>query len=296
MGKTLPLISEREAAFISKQPVFFVATAAAEGRVNVSPRAPGTSVAVLDEHSVAMLDLTGSGSETAAHLMEHGRITLLFVNLEDGPPKMLRLHGHGQRVLLPHEAEEVGVLAHFPKELATNIGFRAVYTIAVERISTSCGYSMPIMRVERQRTTLDECMAHKPSMTAYRSLKNSYSIDGLPSVGMIDPAAELVAPIAPGQKDFEPGYIFARPAASRSEQVAAASILERLQSCAARSLGGASPITPSASKVSEASKASDASVRAWTGPFMTHAATFVLGVVLASCAAAQCAESVVRSV
>ena len=155
MGKTLPEISQREAEFIAKQPVFFVASAAADGCVNVSPRAPGSAVTVLNGKTVAMLDLSGSGSETAAHLMRNGRITLLFVNLEEGPPKMLRLHGRGS-LLLPQEAAAAGLLERFGEALAANVGVRAVYKIAVERVSTSCGYSMPVMRFMRHRTTLDE--------------------------------------------------------------------------------------------------------------------------------------------
>ena len=282
MGKTLPRITQREADFIKKQPVFFLATAATDGRVNVSPRAPGTSVAVLGEHSVALLDLTGSGSETAAHLMQHGRITLLFVNLEEGPPKMLRLHGRGQRVLLPHEAKAAGLLQHFPDEMVSNVGFRAVYTVVVERVSTSCGYSMPVMRFERSRKTLDECMAHKPSMTAYRMLKNSFSIDGLPSLGMLDPAADPVAPIAPGEADYEPGYRFARPAASHSERATAVGLLEQLEKSAARSQGTTERRLPKPSGNGQ-------SATLLASPMVSHAAAFALGV--ASCMAAQWAAS-----
>ena len=100
MGKVLDEIGPSEEEFISKQKVFFVGTAplSAEHHVNVSPKAPGSSVKVLGPHKVAYADLTGSGSEAAAHVLENQRMCLMFCNLEEGPPKIVRLHGKAEMI------------------------------------------------------------------------------------------------------------------------------------------------------------------------------------------------------
>src|SRR5256885_16795027 len=86
----------RVAAFLERQPMFFVATAplGADGHVNVSPKGLDGTFAVLDRDRVAYLDLTGSGIETVAHVRENGRVTLMFCAF-DGPPRIVRLFGHG---------------------------------------------------------------------------------------------------------------------------------------------------------------------------------------------------------
>src|SRR6059058_3779379 len=99
MGRVYDGIDERLAAWIARQPLFFVATAplAGDGHVNVSPKGPIGSLRVLDDHTVAYLDVTGSGAETIAHLRENGRIVVMLCAFE-GPPKILRLHGRGEAV------------------------------------------------------------------------------------------------------------------------------------------------------------------------------------------------------
>lgn len=186
MGKVLEEISEKEAAFIASQHVFFVATAPLSARhhVSVSPKAGRGSAVVLDSRTVAYADLTGSGAETAAHVRENGRMVLLFCNLEHGAPKILRLHGTAAIIL----AEDVpaALLAKFPASIAQNCGFRAVYQMDVTRVSTSCGYSLPVFDFVKQRTTLDEYAAKEgpQGIFDYQTLKNSYSIDALPSLAL----------------------------------------------------------------------------------------------------------------
>ena len=195
MGKVINEgVTPSLAKFIVKQPVFFVATASNNASINVSPKSPGYSLQVLDPWTVAYSDLTGSGSETAAHILENSRITLLFVNFDpDSPPRLMRIHGTA-RIVLPPDAKTSGLLDCFPQSLTTdNPGWRAIYVVSVARVSTSCGYSMPKMRFEAYRTTLDEVMRAVEKrgtvyegdtlpggMKGYRQLKNSYSIDGLP--------------------------------------------------------------------------------------------------------------------
>jgi hypothetical protein len=206
MGRVLESITEKETTFIRSQKVFFVATAAlsADHHVNVSPMAPGTGVIVLDPHTVAYADLTGSGAETAAHVMENERMTLMFCNIEKGPPQILRLHGKA-RVVVKEEISP-SMLETFPKEITTNKGFRCIYILKVHRISSSCGYSLPVMHFERCRKILDEFTEKKgeKGMDEYGIYKNSFSIDGLPSLGLIRNKDKT---IVPNPKD---GYIFGK--------------------------------------------------------------------------------------
>ena len=121
MGKVYEGIGEHIDTFIRRQRLFFVATSplAADGHVNCSPKGLDT-LAILDPHTVAYLDLTGSGVETIAHVRENGRIVLMFTAL-DGPPKIVRFHGRG-RVVTPRSAEWTGLRAHF----APHMGARAI--------------------------------------------------------------------------------------------------------------------------------------------------------------------------
>ncbi|KAL7544449.1 hypothetical protein ACHAWF_007834 [Thalassiosira exigua] len=186
MGKLLDCIRSREADFIAQQKVFFVATAplSQDHHVNVSPKAPGQSVAVLDPHTVAYLDLTGSGAETAAHVAENQRMTILFCNIEKGAPKILRLHGKAQVIVRGNVPESIA--QKFPTQLISSPGYRAIYILKVDRISTSCGYSLPIMTFGRYRETLNEWTKHRGTqgILEYGIEKNSFSIDGIPSVGI----------------------------------------------------------------------------------------------------------------
>src|SRR3954447_740100 len=99
MGRVYDVIDARLRSWIGAQPMFFVGTAPldGDGHVNVSPKGPGGSLRVLDERTVAYLDVLGSGAETIAHLRENGRIVVMFCAFE-GPPKILRLHGRGEVV------------------------------------------------------------------------------------------------------------------------------------------------------------------------------------------------------
>lgn len=206
MGKLLDCIRDKDAEFMAEQKVFFVATAplSKDHHVNVSPKSPGTSLTVLDPHTVAYLDLTGSGSETAAHVTENGRMTILFCNLEEGPPKLMRLHGTA-RVLLREDADE-SLLAKFPKILTSSPGFRAIYFLKTDRISTSCGYSMPVMQFDNYRQVLNNWTESRGTqgMLDYGIEKNSYSIDGIASLAILRSKNDKDYKIVPKPKD---GYI-----------------------------------------------------------------------------------------
>ena len=185
MGKVHEKIDGRLRAFIEAQPMFFVATAPSGpgGHVNISPKGIAGTFAVLDEHSVAYLDITASGSETIAHLRDNGRITIMFCAF-DGPPNIVRLHGHGRFVTIYDEGyDELSAL--FP----STPGARAVIVVDVERVSDSCGYGVPLMSVDGERDLLPPYMERKgvDGQADYRRLKNRTSIDGLPAFDM-DPA------------------------------------------------------------------------------------------------------------
>lgn len=185
MGKVHESIDHKLRAFIERQPVFFVATAplSGEGHVNVSPRGlPGT-FAVLDERTFAWLDVTGSGSETIAHLRENGRVTVMFCAFE-GPPNIVRLHGRG-RIVTTYDPEFDGVARHFERKPGT----RAVIVVDVERVSDSCGWGVPLMAFEGHRDLLGPYFERKgdAGSAAYRADRNRHSIDGLPAYDY-DPA------------------------------------------------------------------------------------------------------------
>lgn len=170
-------IDEELTAFIGTQPLFFVATAPSggDGHVNLSPKGYTDTFSVIDEHTVAYLDLTGSGVETIAHLRDNGRITVMFCAFE-GPPNIVRLQGRG-RVVLPHDNEFSQLRAQF----GPRAGVRSVIVVNVTRISSSCGYAVPFLGQRGERRQLDEFWAGTDDDTveAYKAHHNAESIDGL---------------------------------------------------------------------------------------------------------------------
>ncbi|HEV2147442.1 MAG TPA: pyridoxamine 5'-phosphate oxidase family protein [Longimicrobiaceae bacterium] len=177
MAKLFDEITPELRDFIARQPLFFVATAplAEAGHVNLSPKGLDT-FRVLGPRSVAYLDLTGSGNETAAHLLENGRITFLFCAFS-GAPKILRLYGRG-RVVLPDAPGWEALRGHFPDYP----GARQVVLAEITRVQTSCGYAVPRMEMVEQRDTLLRwAEAKEDTLPAYRREKNAASIDGLPA-------------------------------------------------------------------------------------------------------------------
>jgi hypothetical protein len=165
--------------FIRAQSMFFVASAPldAEGHVNVSPKGLDT-FRILGPTMVAYLDMTGSGVETIAHLRENGRIVLMFCAFQ-GPPNILRLHGRG-RVVEPSSTEFHDLAARFPTYLST----RSIIVVEISRVSDSCGYGVPLMKYEGERSQLRDWARKKgpEGLVAYRREKNRASIDGLSGV------------------------------------------------------------------------------------------------------------------
>ena len=179
MGKVFPEIDARNAAFIDRQKVFFVATAplAEDGLVNLSPKGL-ESFRVLGPKRVAYLDLVGSGVETIAHARENGRITFMFCAFE-GPPRILRLHGRA-RVVEPGDADWEELHARFPRHSSA----RSIVVAEIERIADSCGYGVPEYRFEKEREQLHQWAAKRGAegLEAYKRDHNRESLDGLPGL------------------------------------------------------------------------------------------------------------------
>jgi pyridoxamine 5'-phosphate oxidase-like protein len=182
-------IDARLRQWIGRQALFFVGTAplGGDGHINVSPKGPIGSLRVLDEHTVAYLDVIGSGAETIAHLRENGRIVIMLCAF-DGPPRILRLHGRGEAVAPddPRFAELLERCAF--EEPAIPESRRAIVLVEVTRVADSCGYGVPLMRLEGLRPHAPAWAAKKvrvggtEALKAYEREKNARSLDGLPAV------------------------------------------------------------------------------------------------------------------
>jgi len=179
MGKIYEKLEPKVIDFLAKQKLFFVSTAplSQDGLINCSPKG-WDCLRILDDLTVAYIDLTGSGVETISHLKENQRITFLFCAFE-GPPRLVRLYGKG-------EACEKGtpefdtLKTLFPDYLSA----RAIIKVKLHRISDSCGYTVPFYEYKGERDTMEKWVANKGAekLVAYREEKNKVSLDGLPGL------------------------------------------------------------------------------------------------------------------
>lgn len=178
MAKQFPAFNERLTSFVSQQQIFFVSTAPADGRVNCSPKGMD-SLLVLGPNRLVWLNGTGSGNETAAHIKENGRMTIMWCAF-DGAPLILRAYGTAKTI---HAGEDGWdeLYAKFPPMGAA----RQIYDLDVEMVQTSCGMAVPYMDFNSERTQLREYWDKKENegILDYWELKNRKSIDGL-STGM----------------------------------------------------------------------------------------------------------------
>ncbi|HET7714985.1 MAG TPA: pyridoxamine 5'-phosphate oxidase family protein [Bauldia sp.] len=177
MAKFYESIEPTLRAFIERQHIFFTATAAEGSRINLSPKGL-EALRVLDERTIAYLDWTGSGNETAAHIRADGRLTIMVCAFE-GPPNILRLYGRGE-VLPKGSAEYRRVLdaafAGNEPEAA-----RQIIVLHVESAQTSCGYGVPHYAYQGERPSLANWAAGQDDLPGYRRRNNMVSIDGIPS-------------------------------------------------------------------------------------------------------------------
>jgi len=176
MGDEYAEIDDRIAKWIAEQKVFFVATAplSRDGLINCSPKGID-SFRVLDRRTVAYLDLTGSGIETIAHLRENRRIVIMMCAFA-GPPKILRLHGHGE--VLEKGTEEYHSLI---SDFIEHPGSRSIIRVALDRISDSCGFGVPLYSYQGERDTLINWAEKQgeDGIERYKGKANLKSLDGL---------------------------------------------------------------------------------------------------------------------
>ena len=182
MAKFLTELNDHLRRFIAEQRIFFTASAPDEGRINLSPKGLDT-FRILDDRTVAYLDLTGAENETAAHLAQNGRLTLMFCSLA-GEPLILRLYGRG-RVVFPRDAEWARLHPLFP----ALPGERQIVVLEIGSILTTCGFAVPLFdfRGPREQLTDFACKMGEEKMLDYRHRKNERSIDGLPTYLFGDP-------------------------------------------------------------------------------------------------------------
>lgn len=178
MASFKPALNDELTQFIHRQPMYFTASVAGGGRVNLSPKGID-SFRVLDEKTVCYLDYIGSGNETAAHIEHDGRLTIMFCSFGE-KPLILRLYGKG-KVVRPGTQAFDSLAPLF--ELKA--GVRQIIRLHIESLQTSCGFGVPVMNLIRQRETLNEwCEKKGPDALAeYERAKNRKSIDGLPISG-----------------------------------------------------------------------------------------------------------------
>lgn len=176
MAKRYDELNQDLIQFIWKQQMFFVATAPANGHVNVSPKGLD-SLRVLAPNIVAWLNVTGSGNESAAHVLENGRMTIMFCAFE-GKPMILRLYGKA-RVVHQRDAEWDSLLTKFDS-LA---GARQIFVLDIDLIQTSCGMGVPLFEYSGQREQLVEWAEKKgpEGVAEYWERKNQVSLDGRPT-------------------------------------------------------------------------------------------------------------------
>lgn len=182
MAKFYQELNEDLIAFIQAQKVFFVATAPVEGRINLSPKGMNT-LRCFDFKTVAYLDITGSGNETAAHLKQNGRLTMMFCSFTE-TPLVLRLSGLGRAIQPRHEAAWAELYGHFEPVP----GPRQIIILDINLVQTSCGFGVPLYEFKAERPTLRRSNETKSEakLAAYREKHNQFSIDGLPTGLLMD--------------------------------------------------------------------------------------------------------------
>jgi len=188
VAKLYDRIDEHWRDWIARQSMFFVATAPldGDGHVNVSPKGPIGSLKVVDDHTVAYLDVVGSGVETIAHLRENGRIVVMLCAFQ-GPPRILRLHGRGE-VVLPEDSRYEELIESFDFESPSiDEARRSVVVVHVTRVADSCGYGVPLMAYEGERPHHAKSSAKRirtlgDGYEDFVRERNAESIDGLPAM------------------------------------------------------------------------------------------------------------------
>jgi hypothetical protein len=165
-------LDDKHIAFIEQQSLFFVATADSEGLVNVSPKGMD-SLRVIDNRHLVWLNLTGSGNETAAHVLAHDRMTLMWCSF-DKEPLILRVYGHA-RVCQPAGSDWQALQALFP----AYHGARQIFSLDLNLVQSSCGFAVPLYDFVSERTVLNDWAKNRgqSGITQYWQDENRLSLD-----------------------------------------------------------------------------------------------------------------------
>lgn len=176
MAKQYDELTENLSNFILQQKIFFVATATADSRVNLSPKGMD-SLRILSPNRVAWLNVTGSGNESAAHVKVNPRMTIMFAAFE-GNPLILRLYGHA-KVVHPRDAEWAELAQHF----TLLPGARQIFDVSIDLVQRSCGMAVPFFDYKSEREQLSDWSTRngEEGTREYWEKTNQVSIDGLPT-------------------------------------------------------------------------------------------------------------------
>ena len=176
MAKQYHELTDELTGFINEQKIFFIGTADADGHVNVSPKG-ADSFRVLDKNRVIWLNYTGSGNETAAHLLANNRMTIMFCSFEH-TPVILRLYGSGKTIHV-NDAEWSDLYKHFPD----HTGSRQIFDINIHLVQTSCGFQVPFFDYKGERDLLEKWSNKKgiDGIKQYWQEKNKTSLDDKPT-------------------------------------------------------------------------------------------------------------------
>ncbi|MHB1232330.1 MAG: pyridoxamine 5'-phosphate oxidase family protein [Burkholderiales bacterium] len=176
MGKRYDKLSEEHTAFIAQQKIFFVGTATADSRVNISPKGMN-AFRILNDHRASWLNVTGSGNETAAHVQHSPRMTIMFCAFE-GAPRILRLYG-AAKVIHKHDPEWQSLFSMF-EPLP---GARQIFDLAIDLVQTSCGMGVPYYAYQGDRELLKNWAVKQgeKGLRQYWKEKNQISIDRIPT-------------------------------------------------------------------------------------------------------------------
>ena len=176
MAKQFPDLDDAKRKFIEDQHMFFVGTAAADGRVNISPKGVD-SLRVLGPNRIVWMNLTGSGNETAGHLLEINRMTLMWCSFTTRP-MILRTYGTARTHHIGDDDWDA-LAAHFPDHRSA----RQIYDVDIDLVQTSCGYAVPFMEYQSDRETMQKWVDGKSDddIRAYWVEKNQHTIDGKPT-------------------------------------------------------------------------------------------------------------------
>ncbi len=177
MSEMFKQLTQKHIDFIKAQHVFFVATADAEGRINVSPKGMDT-LRVINESEVVWLNLTGSGNETATHVLDNGRMTVMFCSF-DRQPLILRLYGKADAI---HPRDEEA-WAKYSEVFNHQPGSRQFFEFHLDLVQTSCGYAVPFYEFQGERKTLTKWSNKKgdAGIADYWQETNQTSLDGKPT-------------------------------------------------------------------------------------------------------------------